>query len=200
MSNWGTWSWTNPDNWVVALVTEQHIFYRDFSNAHYPHSCTKVYTRKMEFVACDVDATNLFIEALNEIYQKQVEVLYMHPRVAKDMFLMEQNGKFNVQNIRKIVNSLDMSNLICTSFDVARNNGRRKNIVIIGETDVYLTYKYKDQFGEFVCWVEDEFNEDASVYESLRGALRDYYSLSEKEMDKKIERKEFFFDFKPYDN
>lgn len=200
MSNWETWTWGIVDNWCVALVTENHIFYRDFSNTLRPDSCTKVYTRKMELVACGVNATDLFIEALNEVYEKQIEIFYMHPKVAKDMFFMEKNGKFECQTIRRIVNSLDMTHLICTSFDEARNTGGRKHIVIIDETDVYLTYKYKGKFGEFVCWVGDEFKEDESVYESLRGALKDYYSLPEKEMDKKIEERAFFFDFKPYDN
>lgn len=200
MSNWDIWLNGITEDWKVVLVTENHIFYRNNKYSCDPKSCVRLYTRKMDLVATGIKAFDLFRDTLGEIYEQQIVVSYMHSSVAQDIAYMEKNGKFNKLTIREIVNKLGLSELICTSFDVARHNGRRKNIVIIGETDVYLTYKYNDKFGEFVCWVEDEFKEDASVYESLRGTLRDYYSLSEKEMDEKIERKEFFFDFKPYDN
>lgn len=102
-------------------------------------------------------------------------------------------------NLRNLAKVSGFEEIICTSFEEAKNNNRRKNIVIIDNTEIYLTYKYEGQFGEFVCWVEDEFKEDETVYSSVRNWIYDIYSRLEKDIDARVKSGAFPFDFKPYD-
>lgn len=103
-------------------------------------------------------------------------------------------------SLTDLVKEAGLGEYICTSFEEAENNDRRKNIVIIGDSDIYLTYKTEDgSFGEFVCWVSDEFEEDESVFHSAIEWAKDVYYRTEEDIDKALEAGYFPFDFKPYE-
>lgn len=104
-----------------------------------------------------------------------------------------------MRSIIDMINNIDMERYICTSFEEAESNSRKKNIVVIDNMDVYLTYKYDDVFGEFVCWVSDEFEEDESVYNAMILWVEDIYSRTESEIDNDILNDTFPLIFKPYE-
>ncbi len=104
------------------------------------------------------------------------------------------------KDITKLVQSTKFSNLICTSFEEAKHNDKKRNIVIIDNSDIYLTYKLNGVFGEFVCWVEDEFKEDFTVYHAMIEWIKDIYSRSDEEIENRLKDKSFPFDFTPYDD
>ena len=102
------------------------------------------------------------------------------------------------RDLTQMIKNLGYGQYVCTSFEEAEQNDRRKNIVIIDNADIYLTYKYKNKFGEFVCWMEDEFREDSSVYDSVGNWVVDIFSQSEKQIDNALKASIFPFDFIPY--
>ena len=101
-------------------------------------------------------------------------------------------------SITKLIKEIGLGDLICTSFEEAKNNSRKKNLVVIDDADVYLTYKYRGTFGEFLCWVEDEFKEDATVYDSVLEWIKDIYYRPPDEIDRCIASDELITGFKPY--
>ena len=103
-----------------------------------------------------------------------------------------------MKSIKNLIKEIGLEDLICNSFEEAENNNRRKNIVIIDDTDIYLTYKYHGEFGEFMCWVSDEFEEDESVYDSMVEWVKDIFYREENEIDYCIFFGKLMFDFKPY--
>jgi hypothetical protein len=103
-----------------------------------------------------------------------------------------------MKSITRLVYEIGLANLICTSFEEAENNGRKMNLVIIDDSDIYLTYKLNGVFGEFVCWVEDEFKEDETIYDSMIEYVKDIYYRTEEEIDDNAYNGRFIFDFKPY--
>jgi len=113
----------------------------------------------------------------------------------KSIAIVEEN---DVPNLEELVVETEFQDLICRSFEEAAYNGRRKNIVIIDDTEIYLTYKYDDEFGEFVCWVEDEFLMEDNLPEIIKAAIIEIYSMDTREIDKRIEEGSFCFDWKPY--
>ena len=103
-----------------------------------------------------------------------------------------------MKSITKLIHEIGLGNLICTDFEEAKSNNRKMNIVIIGDSDIYLTYKLNGVFGEFVCWVEDEFKEDETVYDSMIECVKDIYYRTEEEIDDNAYNGRLIFDFKPY--
>ena len=103
-----------------------------------------------------------------------------------------------MRNITDMINGINMGRYVCTSFEEAENNNRKKNIVIIDNADIYLTYKYNGVFGEFVCWVFDEFEEDESVYDSMILWVEDIYGRTESEIDSDVLNDIIPLVFKPY--
>lgn len=108
----------------------------------------------------------------------------------------------NGKDFEKKIKEAGYGKYICHSFEEAEFNKRNKNIVILNDLrqhpDIYLTYKYNGQFGELVCWVEDEFKEDISVYDSALLWIKDLYSRTDKEIDKSIKDDSIPWDFKVY--
>lgn len=117
----------------------------------------------------------------------------------KDYERIVNHEKQNQPNLTQLIKSIGLGQYICTSFEEAEQNDRRKNIVIIDNADVYLTYKYKNKFGEFICWVEDEFKEDPTVYDSVKNWVVDIFSQSEEQIDNALKANIFPFDFIPYE-
>lgn len=96
-----------------------------------------------------------------------------------------------------------MYKYVVDSFDAARENKRRKNIVLTDE-GIYLTFKAdidgkKNVFGELVCWVDDEFKEDPLVYVSTINAVIDLYTYSNKELNEHIVNDDLIEVFTEYD-
>ena len=103
-----------------------------------------------------------------------------------------------MKSITNLIKEIGLEDLICNSFDEAKNNNRRKNIVVLDDVDIYLTYKYHGEFGELACWVSDEFEEDERVYDSMIEWVKDIFYRKENEIDYCIFLGELMFDFKPY--
>ena len=91
--------------------------------------------------------------------------------------------------------------LVCNSFSEAEHSRRTKNIVIIDDADIYLTYKYNDTFGEFTSWTEEEIQEDP-VYMTtcITNWIHDIYSRSDKEICRRLEDGTFPLNFESYEN
>ena len=92
--------------------------------------------------------------------------------------------------------------LVVDSFEEARKNKRRKNIVLLDD-GIYLTFKADIEgdemvFGEFVAWVDDEFKEDDSVYTSCINAIIGLYTYSDEELNHHIEEDDLIEMFEPY--
>ena len=121
-------------------------------------------------------------------------------------FLLEKvvstdfNLEFNEKSLISMVKFAGFEDLISVNFEEAKNNDRKRNIVIINDSDIYLTYKLNGIFGEFVCWVEDEFIEDETVYDAVLQWIGDIYSRTDARIEKDINNGRFPFDFKPYDD
>ena len=97
-----------------------------------------------------------------------------------------------------------LENLIVNSFEEAKENDRRKNIVLI-DGDIYLTFKAnidceEKVFGEFVSWSEDEFLEDSSVYQTAVSAAVELFSQSDDMLDKHIADNDLIETFTRYDD
>jgi hypothetical protein len=108
-------------------------------------------------------------------------------------------GAKNVKlSITKSIREIGLEDLICTSFEEAENNDRKKNLVIIDDSDIYLTYKYNGTFGEFLCWVEDELTEYVGAYTSMVEWVKDIYYREDDEIDRCIASNELVTGFKPY--
>ncbi|ADL36071.1 hypothetical protein bpr_II132 (plasmid) [Butyrivibrio proteoclasticus B316] len=91
---------------------------------------------------------------------------------------------------------------VVDSFDEAKNNSRKKNIVLLDD-GIYVTFKAKvgeknNIFGELVCWVDDEFNEDESVYTSAVNAVIVLFTYSDEELDQHIADDDLVENFTPY--
>ena len=201
MSNWKTWENANIEDWKVALVTESHIFYCNFADSD-ENSSTKMYTRKMELVSDNYFATEALLNQMEDVYNNQLVVYYMAPEVISAIEFKANNGEYRKlemkQSLIELVKELGFENILCSSFEEARANGRKKNIVVIEDSDIYLTYKHDNKFGEFVAWVEDEFLEDKSIYENVKSSILYYYTIPEEELDMKIENDKLFFNFEVY--
>ena len=96
-----------------------------------------------------------------------------------------------------------MKKYVVDSFEAAKNNKRRKNIVLTDE-GIYLTFKANVEgktnvFGELACWVDDEFKEDPSVYDNAINAVIDLYTYSDKELNKHIVNDDLIEIFTAYD-
>lgn len=108
--------------------------------------------------------------------------------------------------LKKFINCLSakgLDKIICTSFEEAENNDRRKNIVIIADedgADLYLTYKYAGNFGEFGSWVSEDFEEDELLFSVLGSSVVTLYSYTEEEIDALIASDKFNYEFTPYDD
>ena len=90
--------------------------------------------------------------------------------------------------------------LICNSFGEAVHNSRTKNIVIIDDTDIYLTYKKDGVFGELVSWNGDEISEDPDyMMKCITSWVYDVYSRSDKDIHRRIEDGSFPLNFEPYE-
>lgn len=81
--------------------------------------------------------------------------------------------------------------LIRLSFESAKASSSRQNIVLV-EDGIYLTFKAKLpdeqglQFGELVCWVEDEAIEDDNIYDCIANAVGDFYTDTDNILNERI--------------
>lgn len=169
------------------------------------------------YMFCESSDPAGFIQAIMEYCQNSISVANKAlSKAQREYDKTRENMDSHIQNLGKLltnksaciswkrdltqmIKNLGYGQYICTSFEEAEQNDRRKNIVIIDNADIYLTYKYKNKFGEFVCWVEDEFEEDPSVYDSVRNWVVDIFSQSEKQIDNALKASIFPFDFIPYE-
>ena len=99
---------------------------------------------------------------------------------------LETGNNKNKQSLTSLVTDAGYGDFIAVSFEEAQRNQRRKNIVIIDDSEIYLSYKYNHVFGEFICWVADEFETDDTVYSAAIEWIKDIYSRTEKELDESI--------------
>lgn len=94
------------------------------------------------------------------------------------------------QEILKGIKEMGFEELIVRSHKEAATNSRKRNIVLIEEEkglcDIYLTYKYQEQFGEFVCWVSEEFEAEPDLVNIILNAIHEFYSYSERELDEDL--------------
>ncbi len=93
--------------------------------------------------------------------------------------------------------------LIVSSFEEAKANDRKKNIVLLDD-GIYLTFKAdlgqeKPVFGEFACWNEDEFEEDPMVYACVANWVADLYDDSDEGLNHRINDEANMLGFTPYD-
>lgn len=105
--------------------------------------------------------------------------------------ILDQIDKKN--KLERMITTHGYGNFICHSFEEAQNNKRKKNIVIINGTDIYLTFKHDGEFGDFACWVEDEFKEDESVYETVLSWIDDIFTKPSEMVEKEIEQGNLLF-------
>lgn len=94
------------------------------------------------------------------------------------------------QQILNGINEMGFENLLVASHEEAERNSRKRNIVLMEEADglcdIYLTYKYQGQFGEFVCWVSDEFETEPDLVDIILNAVHEFYSYSDQELDEDL--------------
>lgn len=99
----------------------------------------------------------------------------------------------------EIVKDLGYGDLICTSFEEAENNNRKKNIVIIDDTEIYLTYKFNGDFGEFTSWTSDEYDSPEDIQEcGIPYWIEEIYSMDEADIDEAVLHIDFHFEFSKY--
>lgn len=108
------------------------------------------------------------------------------------------------EKLQKMIAEEGFDQYLVNSFEEAKNNNRKKNIVLL-EDGIYLTFKAdfddkKNVFGELVCWVDDEFAEDPSVYTSCINAIIDLYTYSNEELNQHIVDDDLIEIFTPYDD
>ena len=105
-----------------------------------------------------------------------------------------------MKSITKLLYENGFGNLICSSFEEAEKNDRKKNLVVIDDTDIYLTYKLNGVFGEFICWVEEEFEINEDLYNTMLSWVEDIYGMdtTEEEIEEYLAEGTFIFDFTPY--
>lgn len=110
------------------------------------------------------------------------------------------------EKLLKMLEEEGFKGFVVNSFDEARNNTRRKNIVLL-EDGIYITFKvnYENEnekliFGELVCWVEDEFKEDELVYNSAINSIIDLFTYSDEELNEHIIADDLIENFERYDN
>lgn len=102
--------------------------------------------------------------------------------MAEKFSLTEAILKFGVKNDIGAIKSI-----LCTSFEEAKNSNYLKNIVIIDDADIYLTYKYNGQFGEIVSWTEDEYKEDLDLVNTILNHIKDFVLKSNLNTNRSIE-------------
>ncbi len=107
------------------------------------------------------------------------------------------------EKLSKLLKEEKLDGFIVDSFENAKANNRRKNIVLM-EDGIYYTFKADidgktDVFGELVCWVEDEFKEDPSVYVSAINAAIDLFIYTDEELNQHIVDDDLIEIFTPYD-
>lgn len=94
------------------------------------------------------------------------------------------------QQILNEIQEMGFSDLVVNSHKEAQNNSRKRNIVLIEEEnglcDIYLTYKYQGQFGEFVCWVADEFEAEPDLVNIILNTVEEFYSYTDEELDEDL--------------
>ncbi len=135
--------------------------------------------------------------ALDDLYMELDDII--QEREAKE--------KHNMSKMRSklthLIKQEGLDNYIVDSFEIAKTNNRRKNIVL-AEDGIYLTFKAnigreRNIFGELVCWVDDEFNEDPSVYTSAINAIVELFSYSDEELNTHIKNDDLIETFTEYD-
>lgn len=96
----------------------------------------------------------------------------------------------NYQALLNQIQEAGFGEYVVSSYEEAQANTRKKNIVLVqeehGQCSVYLTYKYQNQFGELVCWVSDEFEEEEDLVSIVANAIQVLYSSSEDTIDQLI--------------
>lgn len=161
----------------------------------------KCYTHEARCFENKLNEIGITFAQYNNLYKMYCELSMGGKCEVADMLgEYENNNKENMLSKKSITNLLEKAGfkeLICTSFEEARENDRKKNIVILDDADIYLTYKYNNKFGEFVSWPKEEFEIDSTVYEAVVQWAKTIYCRDD--IDRCIEHDNFFFKFEPYD-
>lgn len=158
--------------------------------AHHGHNVT---------IACygetlDDEPMNVSLECedCNEVIL-DAEIYTLAPRSEHD-----EKPSFDAR-LANIIYSQNNANVV-NNFDDAKTSNARKVIVFTG-TDVYFTYKHNGKtFGELVCWVEDEFDADDSVYGTVENYINEYLAIADAELDKGIDENSIIENFTPYNS
>lgn len=87
---------------------------------------------------------------------------------------------------------------VCHSLEEAKLNDRRKNIVVTSSGVVYLTYKYKGEFGDFAC-LDEHFYPKESIPTLAICWARSIFRKTDEQIDREIENGRFMFPFTSHD-
>lgn len=112
---------------------------------------------------------------------------------------VQEEQEFGKRDLTKMIQNLGFKEYICTSFGEAEHNSRKKNIVIIDNAEIYLTYKYNGEFGEFLCWSEYELKESPAVYDAVGAWVLTIYGSDETRIDADVKHNCFPCPFTPYE-
>lgn len=93
--------------------------------------------------------------------------------------------------------------LLFPSFEAAKKSGKEYSLVYLpnnenGRFDIYLTAIKNGEFGEYVCWVESEFEEDEELIHIVIQYITEAYGYSNAEERLRTLNPNIYF--KPYDN
>ncbi len=133
-----------------------------------------------------------FIKAMNRIadaLEKNNELLERSNKLAEKAAGAVSNKSLK-DKLFTILQKKGFDGLVAFSFEEAKENERKKNIVLLDD-GIYLTFKAdlgkdKPVFGEFASWNEDEFEEDPTVYGSVGKWLSVLYDDSADEINRRI--------------
>lgn len=114
-----------------------------------------------------------------------------------------KGGKYMKEKLLLMLKEEGFEGFIVNSFEEAKNNTRRKNIVLL-EDGIYITFKanFKNEdniFGELVCWVKDEFDEDEKIYQIAINSIIDLFSYSDDELNNHIIEDDLIETFEKYE-
>ena len=137
-------------------------------------------------------------KAVEDLFEIFTEVKFEH-YLSRCINEMSTQNITNGKALEEAIRNTEFGQYICHSLEEAEFNNRKKNIVIMNDLrkhpDVYLTYKHEGKFGEFVCWVEDEFEEDPNIYQSVLRWIEDVYSRTDEKISENISLGRFPWDF-----
>lgn len=129
---------------------------------------TEIYAKMYEFYKEEKE------EALREVendtfYKYEDEIYKFIERIRCPFSLTEK------------IKELGFGDFICTSFEEAENNSRRKNVVIFEDSYIYLTFKKNGKIGTILSWTNDELKEN-DTFETMLQHIKEFFNMSDEEV------------------